>query len=246
MTRKLGKHPPRHDVRTLHLANFLTGLPASPPLRDWNRGLPSDLGMMANDQYGDCGFAGQAHAVQTWTSDTGKPVALPDAVVLGAYAGCTGFSPGDPSSDQGVVLLDALSYWRKTGIGGHKIGAYVKVDHHNLDHVKAAINLFGGVYMGAALPTAAQHQTSWVGPRGALRGDDAPGTWGGHCMWAPAYDASHVTFVTWGQRQVADWQWWLDYVDEAYACVSVDWVTGAKTAPNGFDLSKLNSYLARL
>lgn len=245
---KLGRLPPRHDTRTLHLASFLRyPLPAYPPLRDWNSKLPSDLGMMQNDRYGDCGFAGQAHAVQTWTSDTGPVVTLPDQAVLDAYAACTGFDPDDPSSDQGVVLLDALKHWRKVGIGGHTISAFVKVDHHNLDHVKAAINLFGGLYMGANLPLAAQKSGLWIGhARGPLRGDHAPGSWGGHCMWAPTYDRSSVTFVTWGRRQRADWQWWLDYVDEAYACIAHDWVSDGVRAPNGFDLAGLSNIIGSL
>jgi hypothetical protein len=152
----------------------------------------------------------------------------------------------DPSTDQGVVLLDALRYWRNVGISGHKVGAYMKVDHHNIDHVKIAINLFGGVYMGANLPASAQGKPQWSGGRGVLRGDDAPGSWGGHCMWAPKYDRSGVGFVTWGTRQPADWQWWVDYVDEAFAVVSIDWVSGSKTAPNGFNLAKLQSYLTSL
>lgn len=246
-TKKLGRLPQRHDLRTAQMINFIsrTKLPPAPAARDWETKLPADLKMYLNDQYGDCGFAGQAHAIQTWTATPGPVINLTDAQVLAAYAGCTGFNANDPSTDQGVVLLDALNYWRKTGIGGHKIGAFLRVDPRNVDHIKIAINLFGGVYMGANLPVSAQHPGPWHGVKN-LSGDNAPGSWGGHCMWAPGYSPSGVEFVTWGRRQQADWQWWLNYVDEAWAIVSSEWVTGTKPAPSGFNLIQLQTYLAAL
>lgn len=246
--RKLGKLAPRHDLRTIHFANLLTpALPVSPPARDWLYGMPTDLGMMANDAVGDCGFASQAHAIQSWSfNQTGEIFTPPTADVLAAYSHCTGYDPADPSTDRGVVMLDALNSWRNYGISGRKIGAYAKVDHHNVDHVKAALNLFGGVYLGANLPLSAQKDGPWFAPAGPLVGDDAPGGWGGHCMWMASYDRDLVTFVTWGRRQTADWQWVLDYVDEMYAPVSVDWVTGAQPAPNGFDVTRLNAALSML
>jgi hypothetical protein len=221
-------------------------LPAPPFARDWSDKLPADVGMMRNDIYGDCVFAAQGHAVQIWTSENGNTVNPSDADVLAAYAGCTGFKPGDPSTDNGSSLLAGLRYWRTFGLGGHKIGAYLKLDHHNIDHVKIGINLFGGVYVGADMPIAAQHQATWIGPRGVMHGNDTPGGWGGHCMWVPKFDRTGPGYITWGKRKPSDWQWWLDYVDEAYVAVAADWVNGTKPAPSGFNLTKLQQYLASL
>jgi hypothetical protein len=201
---------------------------------------------MGNNLYGDCAFAAMGHAVQTWTADNGAETTVTDAAVLAAYAGCTGFDPNDPSTDNGTTLLAALRWWRTTGVGGHKIGAFAKVDHHNIAHVKAAIDLFGGVYTGAALPRTAQGESRWVGPKGSLTGDNAPWSWGGHALWTPHYDRSGVGMRTWGRIRGADWQWWIDYVDECYAPISDDWLTDAKPAPNGLDLAKLRAYLAAL
>jgi hypothetical protein len=247
--RKLGKLPPRSDLRSAHLADYLHRgtLPRAPVLRDWLAGAPSDLGMMVNDQIGDCGFAGMGHAIQTWTVARGKMITPSDDSIVAAYSGCTGYSSSVPGSDDGVVLLDALKYWRRVGVASHKIGAFVRVDSHNVAHVKIAIELFGGLYTGAQLPLSAQAPgKTWTGRRGRLRGDDVPGTWGGHCMWVAAYDDHGLTYVTWGARQTADWQWWLDYADEAWACIGEDWVTGARPAPSGFDLPALRAYLASL
>lgn len=248
--RKLGKAPARHDMRTAHLFDFVKRslLPTPPAELDWDQHLPDDTGMMRNDEYGDCGFAAMGHAEQTWTGarSLASEIKVSDDDVLAAYAGCTGFVAGDPSTDNGVVLLDALKYWRNTGVGGNKIGAFVKVDHHNLDHVRIAIELFGGLYIGAMLPVSAQDDGPWVGKKGHLRGDDEPGGWGGHCMWTPKYDGNGVGLRTWGKIKPTDWQWWLNYVDEAYAPLSKLWCDDAACAPNGLDIAKLNAYLASL
>lgn len=246
---KLGRKAPRHDLRTFHFADYLLrgGLPSVPATRDWTSKLPNNLGMLGNDQWGDCGFAGMGHAVQVWTSQSGTTVNLTTEQVLAAYSGCTGFNANDPSTDQGVVLLDALNYWRNTGIGGHKIGAYVKVDVTNLAHVRTAIDIFGCLYTGSGLPITAQNISQpWTGPHGDLAGNDAVGSLGGHCMVIAAYDPMWFTYLTWGVRQRANLQWLLDYTDEAYAIISPDWINGSKPAPSGFDMQALQSDLARL
>lgn len=246
--RKLGRRPARHDVRTAHFIDFLhrPKLPRIPLSKDWDASLPEELGMFANDKYGDCGFASMAHAVQTWTATPGPSKTLTDDEVLAAYSACTGFRIDDPSSDGGVVMLDALKFWRKTGIASRKIGAFLKVDHSNLGHCRAGIALFGGLYVGANLPTLAQDPGPWIGSKGRLIGGLSPGSWGGHCMWCPSYDAKSFEFVTWGKRQTSDVQWWLNYVDEAYVCVSQDWVDEKRPAPSGFDLKKLQEFLRAL
>lgn len=248
---KLGKRAPRHDVRTAHMIDYLhrAKLPSIPASVDFFSGAPADLGMMRNDAIGDCGFAGQAHAVQAWTLSRGHMVTLDDESIVTAYSGCTGYSESRPWFDPGVVLLDALKYWRSYGIGSHRISAYMKVDAHNIAHVKTAIALFGGVYTGAQLPLSAQKPApseTWTGSKHRLTGDDEPGSWGGHCMWASAYDDTSITYVTWGARRKADWQWWLNYADECWVCLSDDWVTAKDPAKSGFDLVSLQAYLAAL
>lgn len=246
---KLGKLPPRHDLRTIHFGDLLDRkkLPAPPLAVNWDAGLPANLGMMCNADIGCCGFSGQGHAVQTWTTRHCPPtVTVSDDAVKAAYAGCTGWDPNDPSTDQGVVLLSALRYWQKVGIGGHRIGAYAKVDHHNLDHVKLAIDLFGSLYVGVSLPISAQEETTWVAPTNGFSGDNAPGSWGGHCISVPSFSHAGFTCVTWGARQDMTAQWWLDYVDEAWVCLTPDWIDGTRPAPNGFDLARLQSLLTAL
>lgn len=246
--RKLGKLPPRRDLRNLKFARYvdLTKLPAPPSERDWTKkALLSPWGMMLNDQIGDCGEAGKAHLIQVQTAANDNEITISDEEILKAYQRNSGYVPGDESTDNGEVLIDSLKDWATNGIGGHKIGAFAEVDHTNRLLVEAAINLGGGVYVGAALPLAAQNQTVWdVAPPGSHDSTFAPNSWGGHCMALVAYGRTHVVFVTWGGLKVATWEWFLTYVDECYFVLDDDWVTEKKPAPNGFDLAALKADLA--
>jgi hypothetical protein len=244
---RLGKMPARQDPRTFMLKALAPVLPAPPPARDWASKLPVDLGMMVNDQIGDCTCAGAAHMIQTWTADAqGHAYTPSDDEVVAAYSAITGYDPEDASTDNGANMLDVLNYWRQTGVGAHRIGAYAALAHRDVLHVESAIASFGGVYVGVMLPVSAQNLDSpWAGPHD-IGGDNAPGSWGGHCMACVGYDIHGVEFVTWGQRQRADWLWWTTYVDEAYAIFSRDWIESNGSAPSGLNVAKLQALLTQV
>jgi len=170
---KLGKKPAKVDARTLKLSKYLRlpapPAPPSPPsevswithVRNWP--------MFMNDRIGDCVPAGAAHAVEQWTQYAcGQEAAITDAQVLKAYEDVGGYDPDDPSTDQGCSMLDMLKYWRKAGIGGHKILAFVSVDQKNLTEVAQAIMLFGNVYAGVQLPLSAQGADKWTVADGGI------------------------------------------------------------------------------
>jgi hypothetical protein len=245
---KLGRRPVRLDRRTLRLAKYIdvAKLPPNPPERDWTKSVVVPWGMMRNDEVGDCTFAACAHAVQVWSANNGQEVTISDDDIIKAYSALTGYTPRDPSSDQGAVVLDVLNYFRQNGIGGHKIGAYVAVDPKNKTHVAAAINLFGVVYYGLALPLSAQGQKTWKVPWYGKRGKGKPGTWGGHAVVGPTYAGKSGKVVTWGELQSYDWGFEVAYAEEAYALLSPDWVLPDKKAPSGFDLGALQSDLSEV
>ena len=242
---KLGKLPVRHDRRTLQLAKYLDlkALPPIPGKCDWTTKGNPDWGIMQNDAIGDCAFAATGHAVQLWTANAAKEITIPDKAIVKAYSAVTGYTPKDPSTDQGANMLDVLNYWRKTGIGGHKINVYVQVDPTNAAHVRAAAYLFGGIYTGLALPLSAQSQGGWEVPHGGAKGKGAPGSWGGHAVWTGTYWSSGLDCVTWGKLQGMSWQFWAAYCDECYAVLSLDWAKVGTQSPNGFDWSALQADL---
>ena len=170
---RLGKLPPRLDSRTLQLAKYLLqqgtalprklALPPAPPSVDWTAKIPA-WPMFSNDTLGDCTTAAAAHMIQCWTANAGDAFTPTNPQVIAAYSATGGYIPGDAATDNGAVELDVLNYWRQQGIAGHKIDAYVSFSAQNFEHTRAAINLFGGIYIGLALPLSAQNQDVWDVP----------------------------------------------------------------------------------
>ena len=229
---KLGKGPARHDDRTLKLAKYLPTLPTPPPVCDWGSKVLA-WGMLANDTLGDCTCASAGHMLMAWTSEDSVEFIPTDAQTIAAYSAITGYNPKNGTNDNGAVELDVLNYWRKKGIAGKKILAYVKLEP-GPDHLKTACFLFGGVYIGVSLPTEAQNQKVWNVTPG-----ETPGSWGGHAVPVVGYNAVGPVVVTWGETKQMTWAALLAWCDEAYAVLGMDWVGPDKKAPNEFLLDNL-------
>ncbi|MGO8759316.1 MAG: hypothetical protein ACLQG3_14450 [Terracidiphilus sp.] len=244
---KLGRKAIKTDSRTLLLASYFTpALPPPPPKSDWTKGIAS-WGMMINgpdpaepkypDGLGDCTIAGVAHAIQVWTANTSGMVTVPDATVLSYYEKWDGYVPGKPNTDRGGVELDVLNHWQKQGFASNALLAFADPKPASLAEVRQSIALFGGVYIGLSLPLSAQTQDVWdVVPGGGA--GTKPGSWGGHCVFVPAYDQNGFTCITWGQLKTMTVAFWNEYCDEAHTLLGQDWLT-AKGAPSGFNQVQL-------
>jgi hypothetical protein len=249
---KLGKQPARHDPRTLLLASYITpALPTSPASLDLTTKVGTSWGMMDNDEIGDCTIAAAGHLLMEWTANSGKKMFTPtNQQIIAAYSAITGYNPATGANDNGAVEIDVLNYWRQKGIAGHKIGAYAALEPSNQTHIMDAVYIFEGCYIGLLLPISAQAQTQdhqpWSVPPGGATGDGKPGSWGGHAVPVVAYDVRGVTVVTWGALQVMTWSFWNAYCDEAYAIISVDYLTNKEVTPDGFNLQQLQADLADL
>ncbi|MFF7130421.1 hypothetical protein [Streptomyces sp. NPDC008240] len=181
--------------------------------------------MYGNDEWGDCVFAEIGHAVNqlTWYA-TGSEVEPTDDDILTGYSAVTGFNPnagppGDNPTDNGTYVQDALTYWRTTGIAGHKIVAYASLDVANLDEIRQAINLFGNISIGMNFPASAMNQFNAGQTWDVVRGAKVEG---GHCVLAGAYDKDGVGIVTWGAETKMTWRFWTRYVDEAWVVLDAD------------------------
>jgi hypothetical protein len=242
--KRLGKGERRIDSRTLCLADYLK-LPAAPvsvsymtKVRGW--------GMMLNDSLGDCTCACAGHQIEQWSAYAGRLVVPADSAILSAYEAIGGYVPGDPSTDNGCVVLDVLNYWRKTGIAGHKIAAYVSVNPENVEEVKLAVSLFGNIYLGVQLPLSVQEQPVWTVPAAGTGGSGQPGSWGGHAIPIVQYNERGFNVITWGAPLWASWNFLRVYCDEAYAVLSPDWIEKNGLAPSQFNLAQLQADLGQL
>jgi hypothetical protein len=255
-SRKLGKRPARIDSRTLTLAHYLPKaetLPAPPQVRDFTH-IVAEWPMLLNDLLGDCVVAAALHSIQEWSAMTTPFRVTPnDDDALNVYE-LFGYDPKDPSTDQGIVMLDFLKYWRKTGLPvqgkTHKIDAFVSVNPKNPTEVAQALWLFGNLFVGVQLPLSAQNQAIWCVPDG-LGSSAAPGSWGGHCVpiMREHLDSKFpdgIGVITWGEVLSATWYFLSCYCDEAYAILSPDWIGARGIAPNQFDLAQLQADLQAL
>jgi len=243
---KLGKQPPKHDPRTLHLASYLRPeeLPRIPTQKDWSGKVPT-WGMLANDRLGDCTCATAGHLIEAWTANASTEIVPSDADIISAYSAVSGYDPATGENDNGAVELDVLNYWRKSGIANHKIFAYAALEPRNHSHIKAACYLFGGCYIGLALPLSAQNQAVWSVPSWGTSGSGRPNSWGGHAVNVVSYDAHFLTVVTWGALQKMTWRFWDRYCDESYAVLSQDFINGG-IAPNAIDWASLQQDLSKV
>ena len=243
MNVRLGKQPARRDERTLQFSKY-TGNLAPAPWATNRTSAITRLGVMLNDQLGDCTCAAVGHVIQSWTAENGAEVVLPDSVILSLYEQVGGYVPGYPATDNGAVELDVLNYWRKNGVAGHPLAAYVAINPKKPQELTDAVFYFGASYIGLQLPISAQNQTVWdvaTGPNAE------PGSWGGHAVPVVAYDSTGVYCITWGSLLRMTWPFFAEYCDEAYGLLSQDWIDKAtEKCPAGFDLAALQADLALL
>ena len=241
---KLGKLPAVHDQRIPLLHKYIAHLPPAPVEADWTKGLTS-FGMMANDKLGDCTAAGVGHAYQIWSANARQEWTPKDEQIIGFYSGSTNYNPRDPSTDQGGVETSVLRYLLKEGFCGRHISGFASITAGDTENIKQAVHLLGGCYTGIGLPISAQSQDVWDLPAGGAQGDGAPGSWGGHCVFVPAYNARGPICVTWGALKQMTWAFWHAYGDEAYGVVAGAWIKDG-ASPGGIKIAELMTDMAAL
>lgn len=239
----LGKLAPKEDPRDLLFMAYVDPdvlLPEVPTHASWARRLKS-FPLYRNDTLPDCTVAAVAHAERVFTAAAGEPEEPTEEEVMEMFE-ATG------PVDEGRYMTDILNRWRNVGFGTdrEKIFAYVNVDVRNREEVEAAIWLFGGIYLGLALPRTARTQKRWsVVAKSGNAG--APGSWGGHAVWCPDFTKMRgPSCITWGARMNMTWGFFNRYADEAFAVISPDWATGEREAPNGLHLDALQTDLNQI
>lgn len=241
---RLGKHSARKDHRTLNLSNYIrhNQLPNVPVIHDWTKKKKGRWGMMENLNISNCTCAAAGHMIQTWTANTTKEIIIANKAVVDAYIVLSGYDPKTGANDNGVCAIDALKYWRKNGIGNHKIKAFATIDLKDHKTLRNAIYFFGGVYVGMQLPKTIVGQDIWEVKDPKLKGKAAVGSLGGHAVTVLAYDDTHLTCVSWGREKKMTWEFWNTYCDEVYAIITEDFFKNNKNAA-GLSLHELEKDL---
>ena len=255
LTRKFGRKPRSYDPRVPHLSALRLGrAPISLPAQlDNTKNMPQNLGMMLNNQLGDCTCAAFYHARQVWTFNAQKKmVTEPDKDVLGLYEQACGYNPKVPATDQGGneqhVLTFLLRKGAPTGANGaarDRIMAFVEVDPRNLDDVRRTIYECGLAYIGFNVPQN-------IMPQGGL----PPKVWtvdkanakiiGGHAVVLPGYDSQGPDVISWGERYKMTWEFFSTYVDEVYAIADHAWFDATKKSPLGMSAAELEAQMEGL
>ena len=242
--RKLGRNPsnPRDLERRLRLKHFLQAsyLGTVPDTVSY---LPptADLPIDANDSLGNCTAAAAAHVETTFSAFGQKLRMVPSvADVIAFYSGSTGYVPGRPSTDQGGDMLTVQKYWQNVGLAGHKLAAYFAVDPSDFEEMRAALYLFGNLYIGFYLPQSAMDTVNQGGTVWDVSRRNSQ-IIGGHAVAVhKIVKGGNITVSTWGQLQEMTPAFWLRYVDEPYSTVSQTWVKNNAT-PSGLDVDAANA-----
>lgn len=246
---KLGKKPAspaRPDA--LHFSKYrLLSLPPLPQRFGFTYLKQRPWGMLCNDRLGDCVIAGSMHATELQGQLAGKDIEFNDACAQQVYSEATGYNPSDPSTDQGTDMQAYGDYWTNTGLldssgNRHKLAAYMRVNHQDLNELLEALFIFKVVHIGIQFPGSAMDQTNNNEPWDVVPGATIEG---GHCVELTSrYNL--INCCTWGQAQGITPAFLAAYLDEAYVPISQDMLNGQGVDSNGFDLAQLQADAGQL
>jgi hypothetical protein len=251
---KLGKLPATVDQRDLMFARYVepAKLP-TPPAQFGHETLfgARAWGMLGNDEWGDCAWAGPAHETMLLTKEGGHQAHFTTADVLSDYSAGTGFNPkagppGDNPTDQGSDVRKVFGYRRSKGIVDskgqrHKIGAYVRLDEKDLQQVYQAMYLFQVVGIGIQFPDTAMDQFHKGEPWDVVAGAHIEG---GHYVSGVA-KRQNIDVITWGALQQMTEAFFEKYCEEAWVYVSAENLKNGKS-PEGFNIAQLQADIGSL
>lgn len=211
----------------------------------------ADWGMLGNDQYGDCGVAGDVHFHEcvSWVGKyqpTGNittaawPTAADTIKAYFTYEGSPGGAPNsqyDAGVDLGQWLLNRLS---------NPIGPIPAIKGF------AQVNVASGAEYQAALAISPLY--CGINVNNEMM-NEYPGIWtstatdwvGGHCVVHVGRNANWGECITWGTRQRFTWPNWRATREEAYIILTEAQVANAVNGVwNGINVQKLISDLNAL
>ena len=251
MSLKLGRLPRIFNPKIMHMSAIFgaKNIPTPPDSIDWTKGI-TEWGMMNNDVLGCCTCAAVGHARQVWTANVLTEQTIPDDCVIKLYEAACGYNPSDPSTDNGGIEQNVLTYIMNYGIplsdgSTDKIAAFMEVDPRNIQDVKITINDFGVAYIGFGVPESIYDETGM--PKSVWEYDPLHSSVeGGHAVVAVKYDNDYVTVISWGSLYQMSWEFFTHYTDEVYAICSNDWISSTGKTPLGMTEDELKQLMSAI
>src|SRR5690348_12003038 len=212
---RFGKLPADPYKPAIRLARSLTGVvPIHPPAQDYLARL-GGWQMLGNDTKGDCVAVAWANTRRLVSAVLATEHYPSLADVLTVYATQ---NPG--GADQGMVIQTLLEWLTKNDPpDGVRALGFARVDFTNPDEVKAAIAIFGSVWLGfnvlAANETEFRNHQPWDYVSGS------PDV-GGHSVLVGGYGTGtgvlggDEKFITWAQETSFTDAFWQREVDECW------------------------------
>lgn len=200
-TVKFGRKRPLSVGPHMKLRHYLdkSALPVLPPSVDYSAAATASLSnVMLNDAEGDCVIAAGYHITGVETGNAGDLFVPTDAQINADYSAVGGYIPGNPSTDNGCFIPDALNFWTSRGFANRtKLLGWLAVNAADPVEYKTALWLFENLDFGMELPDA------WVNPFPSgpnfvwdKAGPNVPDN--GHSVCGVGYTAAGVKIVSWG------------------------------------------------
>lgn len=208
------------DRPAVKLGDHLTGVVPSHPASDDNLAALSNWQMLGNDQYGDCVAVTWANVRRLVTTKLSVSEYPNINEVITFYKTQ---NPNFPADDNGMDIQTALQdLVDNGGPDGKKAVAFAKVDHTNVDEVKAAVALFGYVWVGIVVYDNNENEFSAGQP---WTFDPNANQMGGHSVVSGGYGygtgvlAGDEKFITWAAETSFTDGYWSNAVEEAWVVV---------------------------
>jgi len=232
---KYGRKPPK-NAPALQLASFLSGvMPDHPASEDYLSTLKS-WQMLGNDQYGDCVAVTWANMRRLVTATLSTEVYPTLNQVIALYKTQ---NPKFPADDNGMDIQTCLEYLHSNGgPDGTKLVAFAKVNYSNLDEVRAALAIFGCLWIGINVQQANMTQFNRGQPWDYVSGSANDG---GHSIIGGGYTgqaSNDVRFITWAQETGFTDNFWNKQVEEAWAVIWPEQL-GSAEFQQGIDVNQL-------
>lgn len=228
---KYGRRPPKNAPALMFRSFLSREVPAHPPEEDY-LGKLSGWQMLGNDVAGDCNAVTWANMRRLVTATLTTEYYPTQAQVWQFYQtqnprfdpnGTSGTNGPGSSDDQGMDVQTGLEYLHANGgPDGAKVVAFAKVDHTNIDEVKAALAIFGGLWLGVQVLDTNQQQFAGGQPWTDVAGSAIDG---GHAILGGGYTASDIRFITWAKETEFAQSFWngivqgTPLVEEAWVAI---------------------------